>query len=78
MIIKTTCLRIKSHYNHKKDLKVNHVVYILKKSIRLHEVVMMIEDYKLLTELQHIHMEQMLVLWRFWIWKNNCIIKFNK
>ena len=30
------------------DLKVKHIVYILKKSIRLHQVVMMINDYKLL------------------------------
>ena len=33
---------------------------ILKKSIRLHKVVMMIKGNKLLIELEHIHMEQIL------------------
>ena len=61
MIIKTTCLRMKSYLNHKKCLKVKHVVYMLKKSLRLHQVVMIIIDYKLLIELEHIHMEQMLL-----------------
>ena len=32
-----------------------------KKSTRLHKVVMMMKDCKLLIELQHIHMEQMLL-----------------
>ena len=32
---------------------------ILKKSIRLYLVVMMARDYRLLAELQQIHMEQM-------------------
>ena len=36
-------------------------MYILNKSIRLDKVVMIIKDFKLLTELQHIHMEQMLL-----------------
>ena len=36
-------------------------MYILKKSMRLHEVVMMIKDCKRLTELQHVHMEQMIL-----------------
>ena len=47
--------------NHNKDFKMNHKIYILKKSIRLHSVVMMIKDCKLLIELQHIHMGQMLL-----------------
>ena len=33
-------------------------MYILNKSIRLHEVVMMIKDYKHLIKLQRIHTEQ--------------------
>ena len=37
-----------------------HNVYILKKSIRLHKAVMMIKDCKLLIELHHILMEQVL------------------
>ena len=36
-------------------------MYTLKKPIRLPCVVMMIKDYKLLTDLQHMHMEQMLL-----------------
>ena len=36
-------------------------MYTLKKSVRLHYVVMMIKYYKLLTDLQHMHMEQMLL-----------------
>ena len=41
--------------------KSNHIVYILNKSIRLHQEVnkMMIKDYKLLIESKHIHMEDM-------------------
>ena len=38
----------------------HHDVYI-QKSIKLHLIVMMIRDYKHLIELQHIHMEQMLL-----------------
>ena len=64
MIIKTASLRMKSYQN--KDLKVKHNEYILKKSIRMHEVVMMIKDYKLLIELEHIHMEQMLLKYVKW------------
>ena len=45
----------------KQRFKVKQIVYILKKSIRLHKVVVMIKDYKLLIELEHIHMEQMLL-----------------
>ena len=58
MIIKR---RMKSYQNHNKDLKMKHVVHILKKSIRLQWVVMMIKDHALLIELGHIHMEQMLL-----------------
>ena len=36
-------------------------MYILNQSTRLHWVVMMIKNYKLLTELQDIHMEQMIL-----------------
>ena len=36
-------------------------MYILNQSTRLHWVVMMIENNKLLTELQDIHMEQMIL-----------------
>ena len=32
-------------------------MYMLKKSIRLHQVVMMIKDCKILIDLQHIHMD---------------------
>ena len=39
----------------------HHDVYIKKKSIKLHLIVMMIRDCKHLIELQHIHMEQMLL-----------------
>ena len=40
------------------DLKVSHIVYKLKKLIRLHLVVMMIEDCKLSMKLHHILMVQ--------------------
>ena len=36
-------------------------MYILNQSTRLHWVVMMIENNKLLTELQDIHMEKMIL-----------------
>ena len=36
-------------------------MYILNQSTRLHWVVMMIKNNKLLTELQDIHMEQMIL-----------------
>ena len=36
-------------------------MYILKKSTRLHYVVMMIKDYRLMIELHHIFMAQVLV-----------------
>ena len=36
MIVKTAYLRMKSYQNHNKDLKMKDIVYILKKSIRLH------------------------------------------
>ena len=35
-------------------------MYVLKKSTRLHEAAMMIKDYKLLVELHHILMKQVL------------------
>ena len=41
-------------------LKVKLIMYILKKSVKLHEVAMMIKDYRLLIELHHIPMEQVL------------------
>ena len=58
-------------------------MYILNQSTRLHWVVMMIKNYKLLTELQDIHMEQMILkyvkvrydvningyFWWFYKWK---------
>ena len=58
-------------------------MYILNQSTRLHWVVMMIENNKLLTELQDIHMEQMILkyvkvryevnindyFWWFYKWK---------
>ena len=50
---------IKSYYNYNKILKVKNVMYILNKSTRLHQVVMMIKDHKVLIKLQHIHMEKM-------------------
>ena len=43
--IQIACLMIKPYQNHKKDLKVTIIMYTLNKS-RLHEVVMMIRDYK--------------------------------
>ena len=58
-------------------------MYILNQSTRLHWVVMMIKNNKLLTELQDIHMEQMILkyvkvryevnindyFWWFYKWK---------
>ena len=44
--------------NHNEDLKVIFLMYILNKSIRLHQAVMMIGDYKHLIKLQRIHTEQ--------------------
>ena len=58
-------------------------MYVLNQSTRLHWVVMMIKNYKLLTELQDIHMEQMILkyvkvrydvnindyFWWFYKWK---------
>ena len=41
-----------------KDLKLTIIMYILNKSIRLHQVVMMIRDCKPLRKLQRIHTEQ--------------------
>ena len=41
--------------------KSDHHVHIQKKSIKLHLIVMMIRDCKHLIELQHIHMEQILL-----------------
>ena len=49
------------YYNHNKDLKVKHILYILKNPIRLHEVAMMIKYYKFVIELEHIHVGQMLL-----------------
>ena len=60
MIIKIVYLITKQHYNHNKDLKVKIIMYTMKKSTRLHLVVMMIRDYKFLIKLQHIHMEMLL------------------
>ena len=57
---------MKSHWNHSKDLKVKHMMYILKKSIRLHYTVMMIRDYKQLLELHHIQMVQVLEKYKKW------------
>ena len=44
MIIKIAYFKIKSYYNDSKYLKVKHIMYILKKSIRLHKVVMMMKQ----------------------------------
>ena len=60
MIIKIVYLITKQYYNHNKDLKVKIIMYTMKKSTRLHLVVMMIRDYKFLIKLQHIHMEMLL------------------
>ena len=60
MTIKTVCWIIKSYLNHKRDLKVNHIMYIQKKSIRLHYAVITIKDYRPMIELQYILMEQVL------------------
>ena len=60
---------MKSHWNHSKDLKVKHMMYILKKSIRLRYTVMMImmiRDYKQLVELHHIQMVQVLEKYKKW------------
>ena len=58
---KECLLKNKIILNHNTDLKVKRIIYILKNSKALHYVVMMIKDYKLLTELQRIHMEQILL-----------------
>ena len=60
MIIKIVYLITKQYYNHNNDLKVKIIMYTMKKSTRLHLVVMMIRDYKFLIKLQHIHMEMLL------------------
>ena len=54
MIIKVSYLRMKPYSSCNKHLKVKDILYIPKKSIRLHKVVMMIKDYKFLIELEHI------------------------
>ena len=51
---------MRSNENHNKDLRVKDMMHILKKLIRLHYAIMMIKDYKLLIELHHILMEQVL------------------
>ena len=58
--IKIHCLIIKPYYDHNKDLK-PIMMCTQKKSTKLHLVVMMIRDCKHLIELEHIHMEQMLL-----------------
>ena len=40
-----------------KDLKVNHILHAMKKSIRFHYIVIMIKDCKLLIELKNIDMD---------------------
>ena len=52
---------IKRRLMFENDLKAIIIMCIQKKSIKLHLVVMMIRDCKHLIELQHIHMEQMLL-----------------
>ena len=51
---------MKSYQNHNKDLKVKHIMYILKKITRLDQAAMMIRDSKLLIKLHHIHTMQTL------------------
>ena len=51
---------MKSYQNHNKDLKVKHIMYILKKITRLDQAEMMIRDSKLLIKLHHIHTMQTL------------------
>ena len=51
---------MKSYQNHNKDLKVKHIMYILKKITRLDQAAMMIRDSKLLIKLHHIHIMQTL------------------
>ena len=55
MIIKVAYKTIKSYENYK-DLKVKHIMLILKKLTRLHEGVMMVKYCKLLIEVHHILM----------------------
>ena len=45
-----------------KDLKPIIMMFIQKKLIRLRYALIMIRDYENMTRLQHIHMEQMLLL----------------
>ena len=61
MIIRNAYLIKNQYYNCNKDLKVKHIIYVLKKSIKLHEGVMTIIDYSHLMVPQHIHMEEMLL-----------------
>ena len=49
----------KQYYNCRKYLKMKHILYTLKKLIKLHWVVMMVKDYKHLIILHQIHMAQM-------------------
>ena len=60
MISKIAYWTMKYYQNHNKDLKVKHIMYTPKKLTRLHYAVMMIRDYKLLIELHHMHMVQVL------------------
>ena len=51
----------KNVYRSQKDLKAIIMMFMQKKLIRLHKVLMMIRDYKYMIGLKHTHMEQMLL-----------------
>ena len=61
MIIRNAYLIKNQYCSCNEDLKMKHIMYILKKSTKLNQAVMMIIGYNHLMVSQHIHIEEMLL-----------------